>query len=82
MSDKDLSKKIIKLDPLAERLDNVGMTGGLVKNLNLKNFLKKQKMLKETTKANLKYSKEVSKIGKEEILEPYERSVAKIKNTS
>ena len=28
MSDKKLESKIIKLDPLAKRLDDVGMTGG------------------------------------------------------
>ena len=43
MSDKDLSKKIIKLDPLAERLDNVGMTGGASKKPKSKKLSKKQK---------------------------------------
>jgi hypothetical protein len=65
MSDKDLSKKIIKLDPLAERLDNVGMTGGVGKKPKSKKLSKEAKdALRETTKANLKYSKEVSKIGR------------------
>ena len=65
MSDKDLSKKIIKLDPLAERLDNVGMTGGAGKKPKSKKLSKEAKdALRETTKANLKYSKEVSKIGR------------------
>ena len=43
MSDKDLSKKIIKLDPLAERLDNVGMTGGVGKKPKSKKLSKEAK---------------------------------------
>ncbi len=65
MSKKDLSKKIIKLDPLAERLDNVGMTGGAGKKPKSKKLSKEAKeYIKDATKQNLKYSKEVSKIGK------------------
>jgi hypothetical protein len=65
MRDKDLSKKIIKVDPLAEKLDNVGMKGGVGKLPKSKKLSKEAKdALRETTKANLKYSKEVSKIGR------------------
>ena len=66
MSYKDLEKKIIKIDPLAERLDSVGLTGGASKKVNKTKKLSKEAKaaLRETTKANLKYSKEVSKIGR------------------
>ena len=62
MSYKDLEKKIIKIDPLAERLDSVGLTGGASKKVNKTKKLSKEAKaaLRETTKANLKYSKEVS----------------------
>jgi hypothetical protein len=38
MSYKDLEKKIIKLDPLAEGLSNVGFEGGAGKLTTKKNF--------------------------------------------
>ena len=61
MSDKKLESKIIKLDPLAKRLDDVGMTGGASKS-KLSKGAKNE--LKKATKASLKYSKFVTKSAK------------------
>ena len=61
MADKKLEDKIIKLDPLAKRLDQAGYSGGASKpklSKGAKNELKK------ATKASLKYSKFVTKSAK------------------
>jgi|TARA_E500000318_G_C3388272_1_gene144916 hypothetical protein len=66
MSDKDLSKKIIKLDPLAEKLDNVGMTGGASKISRSKKLSKEGSIyLRKANKDTLKYSRYVTKAGKD-----------------
>jgi len=62
--------KIKQLDPLAERLSNVGMEGGAPKKISKpkkRKTLSKEarEALKETTRRNLRYSKEVSKEGRE-----------------
>ena len=62
--------KIKQLDPLAERLSNVGMEGGASKKISKpkkRKTLSKEgrEALKETTRRNLKYSREVSKEGRE-----------------
>jgi hypothetical protein len=64
--------KIIQLDPLAERLSNVGMEGGASKKISKPKKRKQlskeaREALKETTRRNLRYSKEVSKDGREGI---------------
>jgi len=62
---KDSSKKIIKLDPLAEKLDNVGMKGGVGKLPKPKKLSKAAKeFVKDATRNNLRYSREVSKSGR------------------
>ena len=61
MAEKKLEDKIIKLDPLAKRLDDVGMTGGASKS-KLSKGAKNE--LKNATKKQLKYSKYVTKAGR------------------
>ena len=61
MAEKKLEDKIIKLDPLAKRLDDVGMTGGAGKS-KLSKGAKNE--LKKATKEKLSYSKYVTKAGK------------------
>ena len=61
MAEKKLEDKIIKLDPLAKRLDDVGMTGGAGKS-KLSKGAKNE--LKKATKDSLRYSKFVTKTGK------------------
>jgi hypothetical protein len=61
--------KIKQMDPLAERLSNVGMEGGASKKISKpkkRKTLSKEgrEALKETTRQNLKYSREVSKEGR------------------
>jgi len=55
MSDKKLESKIIKLDPLAKRLDDVGMTGGASKSLLSRG-------VKKTTKDTIKNFKKTDKL--------------------
>ena len=62
--------KIKQLDPLAERLSNVGMEGGAPKKISKPKKRKQlskeaREALKETTRQNLRYSREVSKEGRE-----------------
>ena len=61
MAEKKLEDKIIKLDPLAKRLDDVGMTGGAGKSKISKGA---KNELKNATKKQLKYSKYVTKAGR------------------
>ena len=55
MADKKLESKIIKLDPLAKRLDDVGMTGGASKSLLPRG-------VKKTTKDTIKNFKKTDKL--------------------
>ena len=65
MTTKKLEDKIIKLDPLAERLDSVGMTGGAGKISKPKKLSKEAKTeLRQATKDSLKYSKSVTIAGR------------------
>ena len=59
--------KIIKMDPLAEKLDKAGMKGGVGKLPKPKLSKEGKAALKETTRRNLKYSREVSKEGRERL---------------
>lgn len=52
--------RIVKLDPLAAKLDSVGMRGGASKKLSTG----AKAYVKDATKGNLKYSKHVTKAGK------------------
>ena len=62
MTKKDF--KIIKMDPLSEKLDKAGMKGGVGKLPKSKKLSKEGKAaLKQATKDNLKYSRYVSKVG-------------------
>ena len=54
--------KLIKLDPLAEKLDIAGFTGGASKRKKLSKEAKKA--IRQATKDELIYSKEVSKAGR------------------
>jgi len=54
--------KLVKLDPLAERLDSAGFTGGASKPKKLSKEAKKA--IRQATKDELRYSKEVSKAGR------------------
>jgi|TARA_R100000479_G_C6217712_1_gene140500 hypothetical protein len=54
--------KLIKLDPLAEKLDRVGFKGGASKSKKLSKGAKE--FIKDATRANLRYSREVSKSGR------------------
>ena len=65
MKDKDI--KLVKLDPLAEKLDKAGMKGGVGKLPKPKLSKEGKAALKETTRRNLKYSREVSKEGRERL---------------
>ena len=56
--------KIIKMDPLAEKLDKAGMKGGVGKLPKPKLSKEGKAALKQATKDNLKYSREVSKAGR------------------
>jgi len=62
MEDKDI--KLIKLDPLAEKLDKAGMKGGVGKLPKPKLSKEGKAALKQATKDNLKYSRYVSKAGR------------------
>jgi len=57
--------KIIKLDPLAEKLDKAGFKGGASRRISKPKKLSKEgkAALKQATKDNLKYSRYVSKVG-------------------
>ena len=64
MKDKDI--KLVKLDPLAEKLDNAGMKGGVGKLSKPKKLSKEAKeFVKDATRSQLRYSREVSKLGRE-----------------
>ena len=56
--------KIIKMDPLAEKLDKAGMKGGVGKLPKPKLSKEARAALRQATKDNLKYSREVSKAGR------------------
>ena len=60
MSDKKLEDKIIKLDPLAKALDDVGMTGGASKSLLSRG-------VKKTTKDTIKNFKKTDKLDNKKI---------------
>jgi hypothetical protein len=62
MKDKDI--KLVKLDPLAEKLDKAGMKGGVGKLPKPKLSKEGKAALKQATKDNLKYSRYVSKAGR------------------
>ena len=62
MKDKDI--KLVKLDPLAEKLDKAGMKGGVGKFPKPKLSKEGKAALKQATKDNLKYSRYVSKAGR------------------
>ena len=56
--------KIVKLDPLSEKLDNVNMKGGASKKLSKE----AKSALKAVVKQKLKFDKQTMAAGKEEIL--------------
>jgi len=60
MTKKDF--KIIKMDPLSDKLDKAGMKGGASKPKKLSKEAKKA--IRQATKDELRYSKEVSKAGR------------------
>ena len=64
MEDEDI--KLIKLDPLAEKLDKAGFKGGASRRISKPKKLSKEgkAALKQATKDNLKYSRYVSKAGR------------------
>jgi hypothetical protein len=55
--------KLIKLDPLAEKLDRVGFKGGASRRPK-KLSKEAKKAIRQATKDELRYSKEVSKAGR------------------
>jgi len=69
MKDKDI--KLVKLDPLAEKLDKAGMKGGVGKLPKPKKLSKEAKeFVKDVTRSQLRYSREVSKSGREGMFGP------------
>ena len=55
--------KIKQLDPLAERMSKTGMKGGAAKPKKLSKEAKE--FVKDATRSQLRYSREVSKLGRE-----------------